>query len=64
MLQPNVPFTCRANQLTGFYKMETLVFNELSQAAKTCKKKKAKQNKIFTKAVMKLNDITQRIATR
>ena len=42
MLQPNVPFTCRANQLTGFYKMETLVFNELSQAAKTCKKKKKK----------------------
>ena len=64
MLQPNVSFTCRANQLTGFYKMETLVFNELSQAAKTCKKKKTKQNKIFTKAVMKLNDITQRIATR
>ena len=64
MLQPNVPFTCRANQLTGFYKMETLVFNELSQASKTCKKKKTKQNKIFTKAVMKLNDITQRIATR
>ena len=46
MLQPNVPFTCRANQLTGFYKMETLVFNELSQAAKTCKKKRQnrKQN--------------------
>ena len=28
--------TCSANQLTGFYRMETLAFNQLSESKQIC----------------------------
>ena len=43
MCVKNKPKTCRANQLTGFYMITTLVFNELSYL---CKKNMCVQNKL------------------
>ena len=38
--QPNFDLICRANQLTGFYMMATLAFNELISAVIDCKTEK------------------------